>query len=487
MTILWETLGSAIYNQFLMAGFEERSYQTSSALSLADSIASGRNAILQLPPGVGKTLVAQLAMALNQQRLNNKKQLMVVPTTLLVDQHLHAASWLKPHLTVSKVSPEQAQHPSAIRYLARSADVLVSTPKLLWNALSGDILPFEYLDEVCVCFVDEYDEFVKHDEDSLRIHADFDALFKALSRRGTLFVGLSAAMPMSDARAAYWRAQLRADLCAPTGADVGPYLPALNVHFCSSLDPRVTDEDGRITDTISKALKEAEKQLSEQARADVELDLSKLLPILASIVAGKKRVVRFSGLNLVITSAVRDQFAKIQGQLHERLKLFEDASGVVDVGTSVKAEALTCLIQKRGSDLGLVMMRYIDPGEAIRQRLVSCGVECRMVHGQLDPETRSSYLDSLIGDEEGVLVLTRNLGGRGFDFPQANYAIFYSPKEDESVMWQEMLRIRSCRRNVKDVYVLYYTGTTERDKAQALYEQIVQLWSKGYRLVNRPL
>jgi hypothetical protein len=41
------------------------------------------------------------------------------------------------------------------------------------------------------------------------------------------------------------------------------------------------------------------------------------------------------------------------------------------------------------------------------------------------------------------------------DIPQANYAIVYSPKEDEYVMWQELSRIRSTLgNNGKDSYIL---------------------------------
>ena len=61
-------------------------------------------------------------------------------------------------------------------------------------------------------------------------------------------------------------------------------------------------------------------------------------------------------------------------------------------------------------------------------------------------------------------MVTRRLGGRGFDLPKARYAIFYSPKEDAEVMWQETLRIRSLKRSPKTAYVLYYANTAEENK-----------------------
>lgn len=39
----------------------------------------------------------------------------------------------------------------------------------------------------------------------------------------------------------------------------------------------------------------------------------------------------------------------------------------------------------------------------------------------------------------------------------------------------------------RDVYILYYTGTTELDKVQSLYRPLSKYQVKGYRIVNFPL
>jgi len=61
--------------------------------------------------------------------------------------------------------------------------------------------------------------------------------------------------------------------------------------------------------------------------------------------------------------------------------------------------------------------------------------------------------------------------GLGFDIPEGKYAILYSSKEEEHTMWQEVLRIRSMRRDVRKVYVLFHENTAEEAEKARLEEQ----------------
>ncbi len=74
--------------------------------------------------------------------------------------------------------------------------------------------------------------------------------------------------------------------------------------------------------------------------------------------------------------------------------------------------------------------------------------------------------------------MTRQLFGRGFDLPEADSAIFFSPKMDERTMWQEALRIRSRVSQTKDVFICYFAWTTESAKWAALRARISPPGSK---------
>ncbi|MBA7630613.1 hypothetical protein ES703_38136 [subsurface metagenome] len=71
--------------------------------------------------------------------------------------------------------------------------------------------------------------------------------------------------------------------------------------------------------------------------------------------------------------------------------------------------------------------------------------------------------------------MTRDLGGRGLDFPEADYLVVYSPLRDVNSMYQEIGRIRSTRLTKKDVYILYYANTAEQVKAGLLLQGMLRL------------
>lgn len=485
---LWQVLGDSLRERFTGSGFEDRVFQAHAALSLAASLAAGRHALLQLPPGVGKTLIAQLVMVLSAKRQPSIKQLVICPTTLLVDQHVRASRWMWQALRIAKLDASLPGGTSSLRYLAKTSDILISTPRLLWNALTTDRLPFEFLDLVDLCFVDEYDEFTKHDDQVPRLHANFAPLFEALSRRNVKFVGLSAASPLTDPNAAFWREYLGSDICAPLGSEVDPYLPALKVYFVPIIDGRVSDEDHRISEVVSHALRSAERLLQDRLGVPVTIDLQRILPNLASLESGRLRLMWVQGpsgpIRTSVPYEVRMHLAQIRQSLHLRLKLFEDDTPTVAVSESGKLRAVLAVMSSKADTMGLIMVRYISTGSALHEHLTTCGFEPRLIHGDLDPRIREATLIQAQESDSGALLITRLLGGRGFDFPQADYAIFYSPKHDESVMWQELLRIRSSRRRTKEAYILYYAYTVEQDKAHSLVKQMAEQRNKGYQLFS---
>jgi hypothetical protein len=78
------------------------------------------------------------------------------------------------------------------------------------------------------------------------------------------------------------------------------------------------------------------------------------------------------------------------------------------------------------------------------------------------------FMDVPLSHTANILIITRSTGRRGLDMPQADYAILYSPKTDEYVVWQELSRIRSTLTNSKPSYILCYDKTTEQDRLYKL-------------------
>lgn len=78
--------------------------------------------------------------------------------------------------------------------------------------------------------------------------------------------------------------------------------------------------------------------------------------------------------------------------------------------------------------------------------------------------------------------MTRDLGGRGLDFPDAGSAAFVSPRSNYQTVAQEVARIRSRARSIKEALVLFYSGTEEQAKAKRLAAHL-----RTDRYLDRPL
>ena len=73
-----------------------------------------------------------------------------------------------------------------------------------------------------------------------------------------------------------------------------------------------------------------------------------------------------------------------------------------------------------------------------------------------------------------ILVMTRDLGKRGVDFPMARSLIVCSPKSSSTTMDQELCRTRSIAGGQqKQVYLLFYANTYEEEKLRSVLRQLV--------------
>jgi superfamily II DNA or RNA helicase len=96
--------------------------------------------------------------------------------------------------------------------------------------------------------------------------------------------------------------------------------------------------------------------------------------------------------------------------------------------------------------------------------LTAKGIGNSRITGEMSDDRRRKALTDFESGKTDTLIVNRQLGGRGFDLPLAQFAAFLSPKRSEETMWQEMLRIRSRRDNPKEVYIMHFSNTKEEEK-----------------------
>ncbi len=88
--------------------------------------------------------------------------------------------------------------------------------------------------------------------------------------------------------------------------------------------------------------------------------------------------------------------------------------------------------------------------------------------GTMTRSVLEHHAQALRSGDAQVLVMTRELGGRGLDFPDVQTAVLLSPRSQYQAVAQELARIRSRRQLIKQAFVFYYANTTETAKARRL-------------------
>ena len=129
-----------------------------------------------------------------------------------------------------------------------------------------------------------------------------------------------------------------------------------------------------------------------------------------------------------------------------------------------KLANLVRILRKEAGKKGLVLVRNSDVNEFVSNLLTDNKIRNSRITGEMSDDVRRKALIDFESKNCNILIVNRQLGGRGFDLPLAKFAVFLSPKRSEETMWQEMLRIRSRRNKPKPVYIMHFANTREEEK-----------------------
>ncbi|MDQ6884216.1 MAG: DEAD/DEAH box helicase [Candidatus Dormibacteraeota bacterium] len=382
------------------------------------------------PTGTGKTLVAHLTIALLAAALKNRfpRVLLIVPSRALLAQHSNDATWLP----AQGIIPVHVLHPDASVAIWRTAlqsnGLVLTTPVALVRRLSMIETALQLGRFDCAIF-DEIDTYVTvEDQDERR---DTWPAVEICLRAKLPVLGLTGT-GLTNAQESKWRSE-GFYLAHPAVPDA--WLPMTRVRFVPVEDEGMALQDDDIRQQLSKAYGTLAathgavgwKQLKELARA------------------GEPMALRILSLSF------------------ERLRLFES------FGTNdTKLKALITSLQSRPV---VVMTRFRDVCHSIVERVIGTGLEARAAEGSMSRAAIAEAIGWFREQEpkqKAVLVLTRELGGRGLDFPQAASMAVISPRSNYQAVAQELARIRSRRSAPKQVSILYYARTEEEAKAARL-------------------
>ena len=407
------------------------------------------NVLLTLPQGTGKTFVSQL-VAYGLLRSNpGMKVLVVVPAKELREQYAQMARWmgedLQPRIAVVRFNEVVGATARSARVMADQADILVTTPQFFANRHRH--LARESLDAFRLCILDEVDLWSVEDfraDEKVRFHAGIAELLAIFMGRSK-FLGLTAS-PLTQRGAHILLDKLKLADEKPFHKSIIPYLPCTRLVPGPRSDPWIEGEDLAITKECQALFRQLTQLVSLPARSD-------MWGFLQMVAGGQGES---AGLARRILLAQ-----------HRRVQLYEDLLG----GRKAKFKMACELARKHAPSV--IFCREIQAVSALSAEKPTASTAT--AHSNLGDQ----YIANIEGFKRGdskTLVMTRDLGKRGVDFPMAKSLVVLSPKTSVTAMDQELCRTRSTvRAGEKQVYLLFYAETYEEEKLRNVLQRLVSL------------
>jgi ERCC4-related helicase len=430
-----------------------RTYQPYAAWQALQSLVQG-GGVLTLPQGTGKTFVSQLIAHEHLRRNSGTKVLVIAPTKELREQYVRMAEWmghLTPRIVVLDFKEPFSGIRKQVRLMIERADIIVTTPEMFTNRLDW-LSPVSFrsiklciLDEVDLWLIDDFE-----DPEGNRYHAALSELKDRLQGQGTRFLGLTAS-ELSRRGRALLVDDLQCREVTPFHKSVVQWLPKVRIEPVLVSDPIAVQTDREISAKSSELV----GRLHKETDGELESHQHDFWLFIKALANGRRGEVAAS---LAV--------ALLQNE-HRRLQLFEDVpSGGKKVRQTVDLA--------RGGRPAVVYCREIQLVNRLAEQ--AWPTPPAIAHSGLGDR----YLQETLRFKSGardVLLMTRDLGKRGLDFPMARSLVLYSPKSSARTMDQELCRTRGQRkdRGNKPVYVLFYGDTYEEEKMRRVVGELVEI------------
>ena len=495
--------------------FDLREYQISGARKSSRLLSKRRNVVVDLPTGAGKTNLALILTALIHfsHSWTRKKILYVVPTRVLIGQVARAAKWLVPEIYRVGVQQELTANTFNLSAAIERADLIITTPGLFASLLRTGAVNRNWFNENLACVViDEFDEFLTIDATRTGFRVRFEqALARLLDQlHSAPFLLMSGTAPkLAQQLVQSETAQLFAEFIdkqmKPVELGISEdeyreYIPEAVVHFIGVADDFVAACNSSLNYQQQSALMEF------RCTENIDLDRGYLMERLNVIARGLVNSVRCTdGRFVAVTPSMVGLCWRLLSIVQKYTFLFEDMFAHFDVEIRrmkvqvdcgeyrvinvpfliderasdefwpqlcAKSNTLLRLVTRRDNERGVIFTRNVRLSDVLEKLFQQNRIPVLKLDGRLSSKIRFDQLRQFDALTNGVLIITRTTGKRGLDIPFADYAVLYSPKEDEYVMWQELSRIRGTLNSSKDSYILFYESTAEEEKLLRLREDM---------------
>jgi len=407
-------------------------FQAGAAAQCLKAIDERGRLLVEAPTGSGKTLISQLAVAMLAEELEDRlpRVLVVVPSRSLLVQHFEDAAWLGPSfgLAIHRVDPDAPM--SLVQAMMRGFGVVHATPITLKNRLSALPNGLSMLASFDAVVFDEIDTYLTVDE--LEERRDTWPILQMCCEAELPILGFTGTHLTSKQENA-WTQHGFTKIEAEVPED---WLPFTRVQFIAVEDGRVVLEDDRIRDEMRQAFHVLTDKFGF-------VTWGQITRLAQNGEASARRILRLST---------------------ERLRLFESPEYM-----GAKLAVIVSEADKDGPTL--LLSRFRDTARLMEQKMPTVDSSVVRADGSMsrsDIGIAMNQFRAMPTGTKGALVITRELGGRGLDFPSAAQVVVASPRSNYQAVAQELARIRSRRSRPKTAVITYYADTEEQAKARRL-------------------
>lgn len=490
-------------------GLEIRMYQITAAIKCYEKMAQGSSVVLNLPTGTGKTMVANILTLMILENNPDKYCLYIAPTRSLAWQHAEYSKWLAPRI-FSCLFLEKHNSGNIQRMMRRSR-ILISTPRLCANLIRSLILPQEILENLCFVSIDEFDDafVLEYDNSgvSARLSDDMQILYSCLPHSVPSQL-ISATDPKlliengnSDLEISAY-SKLMDKLFEPQIIKVDPqaledYMPTARIipilvidDIVKMLSTAITVEMSLVFDEIFLAtghlldrtyvIKRLESILNKRLTrlkllggemvdySDSMLDCFSRLRYLMNCHEHLYEDM-MQGFDFIVRPTEIFSVSKMEFVLTELPRLIDNREGSEFTPClKMKADTLCDILLHNIGRSAVVFTRKKRLSNALLSLICTKNRTPIEVYGELNDKEQDRRISAFRAGEYDTLIITRGIGRRGLDLPEADFSIFYNPKSRETTTWQELSRIRSAVHSVKKSYFLCYDDTADSRRMEVL-------------------
>ena len=480
---------------------EERRYQTNMVEGCI-----GRNSLLILPTGLGKTIVA---LRIAAEFADKGKILILAPTKPLVDQHRATFEDLMPGITIGMLNGMMA--PGKRGGIVASSDIVISTPQCIANDLESGSYD---LDAFSLVIFDE-----AHRATGNYAYVTVAPYCPVKCR----MIGMTAS-PGSDVNRieeVCMNLDLsRIDVRSDDDPDVSPYVFDTHVNRIEvDLPKDLLDAIGLLREMLDRYVTElCSLHLMSRGQMASKGSVNRLQESLQGRLArGEKTSIIFRGLALAAIcmkllhaieyaecqgmTTLRQYMSRLEAETHlekggkgateivarpeyKELRRIVDTTRVEHPKVSRVMSIVSQVLEAHPDTKVLVFAQFRDTCDMLVDKIsgiphASVGLLIGHSKSGMSQKDQISLLDRFRSGEFNVLVST-SVGEEGLDVSSTNAVIFYEPIPSDIRTIQR--RGRTGRKNDGEVYVLVGKGTLDevyekaaKDKEAAMRERLMKL------------